>query len=65
LSKFKSLEKTVESIAERLIPEEKVTHEELRELEALKKDALSGECVSFKDVLKKHGSKVLFNFFLF
>ena len=41
--------------AERLIPEEEVTSEELRELKAFKKEALSGECVSFEDVLKKHG----------
>ena len=54
---LKSLEKSLESIAERLIPEEKVTPEELRELKALKKEALSGECVSFEDVLKKHGAK--------
>jgi hypothetical protein len=37
-----------------LIPEEKVTPEELRELKTLKKEALSGECISFEDVLKKH-----------
>ena len=54
---LKSLEKSLESIAERLIPEEKVTPEELRELKALKKEALSGECISFEDVLKKHGAK--------
>jgi hypothetical protein len=54
---LKSLEKSLESIAERLIPEEKVTPEELRELKWLKKEALSGECVSFEDVLKKHGAK--------
>lgn len=54
---LKSLEKSLESIAERLIPEEKVTPEELRELKALKKEALSGECVSFEDVLEKHGAK--------
>lgn len=54
---LKSLEKSLESIAERLIPEEKVTSEELRELKALKKKALSGDCVSFEDVLEKHGVK--------
>jgi hypothetical protein len=61
---LKSLEKSLESIAERLIPEEKVTPEELRELVALKKEALSGECVCFEDVLKKHGAKSLIQFFL-
>ena len=54
---LKSLEKSLESIAERLIPEEKVTPEELREIKALKKEALSGECVCFEAVLKKYGVK--------
>jgi hypothetical protein len=40
-----------------LIPEEKVTPEELRELVVLKKEALSGESGHFEDVLKKHGAK--------
>jgi hypothetical protein len=31
--------------------------EEMKELKALRKEALSGECVSFEDVLKKHGPK--------
>ena len=54
---LKSLEKSLDTLAELLIPEEKVTPEELRELKALKKEALSGECVSFEDVLKKHNAK--------
>jgi hypothetical protein len=37
--------------------EEKVNPKELRELKALKKETLSGKCVSFEDVLKKHGAK--------
>ena len=53
---LKSLEKSLESLAERLIPEEKVTSEEMRELKVLKKEALSGECVCFEDVLKRHGA---------
>ena len=48
---LKSLEKSLDTLSELLIPEEKVTSEELRELKALKKEALSGECVSFEDVL--------------
>ena len=58
---LKSLEKSLDSIAERLVPEEKVTPEELRELAALNKEALSGECISFEDVLNKQGQKDVFN----
>jgi predicted HTH transcriptional regulator len=54
---LKSLERSLESIAEWLIHEEKVTSEELREIVVLKKEAVSGECVFFEDVLKKHGAK--------
>jgi hypothetical protein len=54
---LKSLEKSLDTLAELLIPEEKITPEESMELKALKKEALSGECVSFEDVLKKHGAK--------
>ena len=38
-----------------LKPEE-VNPKEMKELKALRKEALSGECVSFEDVLKKHGA---------
>lgn len=40
-----------------LIPEEKVTPEEMKELKALKLEALSGECIPFEEVLKTHGAK--------
>lgn len=54
---LKSLEKSLANLAELLIPEEEVSPEEMKELKALRKEALSGERVSFKDVLKKQGSK--------
>ncbi len=54
---LKSLEKSLDALTKLLIPEEKVTSEEVKELKALKKEALSGECVSFEEVLKKHGAK--------
>ena len=44
---LKSLEKSLDTLAELLVPEEKVTPEEMRELKALKKEALSGDCVCF------------------
>ncbi len=54
---LKSLKKSLENLAGMLIPEEKVNPEEIKELEALKKEALQGESVSFEEVLKKHGAK--------
>ncbi len=54
---LKSLEENLNSLEARLIPEEKVTPQEMKELKALKKEALQGECISFEEVLKKHGAK--------
>jgi hypothetical protein len=56
---LKSLEKSLANLAEMLIPEEEVSPEEVKELKILRKEALSGKCVSFEDVLKKHGAKPL------
>ncbi len=46
---LKSLEKSLGALTKLLIPEEKVTFEEVNKL--------SGECVSFEEVLRKHGAK--------
>ncbi len=55
--KLDSIEKTLESLRESLLPEEKISPEEMKELETLKAEALRGECVSLEEVLKKHGAK--------
>ncbi|MCW4007491.1 MAG: hypothetical protein NWF09_02190 [Candidatus Bathyarchaeota archaeon] len=36
---------------------DKVYAEEMKELKALKREALRGECVPLEEVLKKHGAK--------
>jgi hypothetical protein len=54
---LKSLEKSLNTIADMLIPEEKASPKELEELDVLKNEALKGECVPFEQVLKKHGAK--------
>lgn len=54
---LKSIEKTLDSLVESLVPEEKVSPEEMKELKALKEEALRGECVSLEEVMKKHGAK--------
>lgn len=47
---LKSIEKTLDSLAESLIPEEKISPEEMEELKTLKEEALRGECVSLEAV---------------
>jgi hypothetical protein len=53
---LKSIEKTLDTLAESLFPEEKVSPEEIKELKALKREAMRGECVSLQEVLKAHGA---------
>ena len=55
--KLESIEKTLDSLKKSLIPEEKVRPEEMKELKALRREALRGECVPLEEVLKKHGAK--------
>jgi hypothetical protein len=54
---LRSIEKSLDSLVESLIPEEKISSEEMKELEALKHEAEKGECVPLEEVLKKHGVK--------
>ena len=39
------------------LKEERISPEETKELKALKREALRGECVPLEEVLKKHGAK--------
>jgi len=55
--KLESIEKTLDSLKKSLIPEEKVSPEEMKELKALRREALRGEYVPLEEVLKKHGAK--------
>jgi len=55
--KLESIEKTLESLRESLLPEEKIAPEEMEELETLKQEALRCECVPLEEVLKKHGAR--------
>ena len=55
---LKSIEKSLENLVESLIPEvDELSPEQIKELEALKKEADQGECIPLEDVLKKHGVK--------
>jgi hypothetical protein len=54
---LKSIEITLESLAESLIPKEKATPEEIKELESLKREAECGDRITLEEVLKKYGVK--------
>jgi Zn-dependent M32 family carboxypeptidase len=53
--KLESIEKTLESLVESLIPEEEISPEERKELREIEKEMERGECVPLEEVLKKHG----------
>jgi prefoldin subunit 5 len=57
--KLESIEKTLESLKESMIPEEEVSPEELKELKALEREAKKHpeRLIPLEDVLKKHGAK--------
>jgi len=54
---IQSLQKSLNNLTNLLIPEEKISPNEMKELKVLKNEALKGECVTFDEVLKKHGAK--------
>jgi hypothetical protein len=56
---LKSIERTLESLAESLIPKEKASPEEIKELESLRREAECGNSIPLEEVLKKHGVKKL------
>jgi hypothetical protein len=53
----RTIEKTLETLAESLIPEEQISPDEVKELKALKREAEHGECIPLEQVLKRHGAK--------
>ena len=54
---LKSIEKTLDNLAESLIPVEKASPDEIKELKILRREAIAGECVSLEDVQKKNAKK--------
>jgi hypothetical protein len=54
---LKSIERTLESLAESLIPKEKTSSEEIKELESLKREAECGDSIPLEEVFKKHRVK--------
>ena len=54
---LKSIEKSLESLVESLIPEEEVSPEEVKELREIEAEMNRGECVSLEEVKRKYGAK--------
>lgn len=54
---LKSIEKSLESLAESSIPEEEVSPEEVKELKEIEAEMQQGECVTLEEVKRKYGAK--------
>jgi len=54
---LKSIEKTLDNLVESLIPEEKISPEEAKELREIEKEMERGECISLEEVKAKYGVK--------
>ena len=54
---LKSIEKSLESLVESLIPEEEVSPEEVKELREIEAEMDQGECVPLEEVKQKYGTK--------
>lgn len=54
---LKSIEKTLDNLALSLIPEEKISPEEVEELRQIEKEMERGECISLEEVKAKYGVK--------
>jgi hypothetical protein len=52
---LKTIEQSLDSLAESLIPEgEKLSPEEIKELDVLSKEMEEGQCIPLEEVLEKH-----------
>jgi hypothetical protein len=54
---LKSIEKSLDSLVESLIPEEEVSPEEVKELREIEAEMNRGECVTLEEVKRKYGAK--------
>jgi hypothetical protein len=56
---LESIEKTLESLVEALIPEEEISPKERKEIRQAERDMARGECITFEDAQKKFGARKL------
>jgi len=54
---LKSIEKSLESLVESLIPEEEVSPEEVKELREIEAEMNRGESVTLEEVKRKYGAR--------
>jgi hypothetical protein len=52
---LKTIEKSLDSLLESLIPEEEISPEEAKELQEAEAEMKQGQCIPLEEVLKKHG----------
>lgn len=54
---LKSIEKSLDTLVESLIPEEEISPEEKKELHEIEAEMDRGECVTLEEVKRKYGAK--------
>lgn len=55
--RLESIEKTLESLVDTLLPEEEVSQREWKEIDETEREVKSGEYVSLEEVRRKYGAK--------
>mgnify|MGYP001036735779 CR=1 FL=1 len=55
--RLESIEKTLESLVDALLPEEELSQREWREIEEIEREMEKGECVSLEEVRRRYGAR--------
>lgn len=55
--RLESIERTLESLVDALLPEEEISRKEWKEIEEIEREMERGEYVSLEEVRKKYGAR--------
>ncbi|MBX5321589.1 MAG: hypothetical protein QHH12_07025 [Candidatus Bathyarchaeota archaeon] len=55
--RLESIEKTLESLVDALLPEEEISEEEWKEIDEIEREMEKGEYVSLEDIRRRYGAK--------
>lgn len=55
--RLESIERTLESLVDALVPEEEISQKEWKEIAEIEREIEKGEYVSLEDVRKKYGAR--------
>jgi len=55
--RLESIERTLESLVDALLPEEELSQREWREIEEIEREMEKGECVSLEEVQRRYGAR--------